>query len=64
LTDPTGTSLTITNENGEQAGYLLYDAYGGVFTSTLTPALEAALAGQSALADTATGLVHLGGGRW
>jgi hypothetical protein len=40
------------------------DAYGGVLEQDLTPELETALAGQVALADPATGLVHLGNGRW
>jgi hypothetical protein len=56
--------LWFIDANGHEAGHLLYDAYGGVLTSTLTAELEAVLAGQSALADPATGLVHLGGGRW
>ncbi|MEW5956939.1 MAG: hypothetical protein AB1801_04390 [Chloroflexota bacterium] len=45
-------------------GYLLYDAYGGVLNSTIPTTLTTALAGQGALPDPATGLVHLGGGRW
>jgi len=65
LYDPTGTSLTMVDDNGHEAARLLYDAYGGVLTSTFTDsALSTALAGQSATADPATGLVHLGNGRY
>ncbi|MEW5956937.1 MAG: hypothetical protein AB1801_04380, partial [Chloroflexota bacterium] len=64
LPDPTGASLTITDENGEQVGYLLYDAYGNVLEKDLSPELETALAGQGAVGDPDTGLVHLGGGRF
>jgi RHS repeat-associated protein len=64
LADPTGTSLVMTNENGEPRGHLLYDAYGGVLSSSLTFVLEEALADQGSLLDPDTGLVHLGGGRW
>jgi hypothetical protein len=64
LLDPTGTSLTLADEQGNEAGYVLYDAFGGVLTSTLTAELEAALAGQSAVGDPDTGLVHIGQGRF
>ena len=64
LLDPSGTTLTLVDEQGNPAGYVLYDAFGGVLNSTLSAELEAALAGQGNVADPATGLVHLGGGRW
>ncbi len=55
----------IADTNGHEAGHLLYDAYGGVLESTFTaPDLATALAGQGALADPATGLVHLGNCRF
>jgi hypothetical protein len=41
LPDPTGTSLTLVNADGTSAGYILYDGYGGVLTSTLPAALTA-----------------------
>ncbi len=43
---------------------MLYDAFGGVLTSTMPATLTTALAGQSALEDPSTGLVHLGNGRY
>jgi hypothetical protein len=64
LLDPTGTSLTIINEDGGEIGHLLYNAFGGVLSENLSPELEAALAGQGALDDPDTGLIHLGNGRW
>ncbi len=64
LPDPTGTSLTLTDATGNEAGHILYDAYGGVLTSTIPATLTEALAGQGAIADPATGLIHLGNGRW
>ena len=64
LSDPTGASLTLLDESGNEAGHVLYDPLGRVLTSTLTAKLTEALAGQGALADPATGLVHLGQGRF
>jgi hypothetical protein len=64
LLDPTGTSLTLADEQGNEAGYVLYDAFGGVLTSTLSADLAAALSSQGAIGDADTRLVHLGGGRW
>jgi hypothetical protein len=65
LPGPTGTSLLLVNENGQEAGHILYNAYGGVLDSSdLSPELKEALAGQGSVADPTTGLVHLGGGRW
>jgi YD repeat-containing protein len=61
LLDPTGTSLTMVDDSGVEAGHLLYDAYGGVLTSTLPVTLTGSLGN---LPDPATGLVHLGNGRW
>jgi hypothetical protein len=64
LPDPTGTSLTLVDANGHEAGYILYDPLGRTLTSTVSAELTEALAGQGALADPATGLVHLGNGRF
>ncbi len=64
LPDPTGASLFLTNADGSETGHILYDAFGGVLTSTLPVKLTAALSGQGALADPDTGLVHLGNGRY
>jgi hypothetical protein len=65
LLDPTGASLTLTKENGDPAGYILYDAYGKVLANNITnPALQNTLTGQGATTDPATGLIHLGNGRY
>ncbi len=64
LPDPTGTSLTLIGENGENPQYILYDAYGDVLESDFSPELTTALAGTGNVTDPATGLVHLGNGRW
>ncbi|MFQ5580759.1 MAG: hypothetical protein ACE5FZ_09105 [Nitrospiria bacterium] len=64
LNDPTGTSLILTDESGAEAGRVLYDGYGGVLSSTLSVTLTNVLAGQGAIGDPATGLVHLGNGRY
>jgi hypothetical protein len=56
--------LLLVDETGQEAGYLLYNAYGGVLDEDLSPELREALAGQGSVADPTTGLVHLGGGRW
>jgi hypothetical protein len=54
----------MTDENGDEAGRLLYDGYGAVLTSTLSPELSAALAGQGTTPDPDIGLVYLGDGRY
>jgi hypothetical protein len=59
LPDPTGASLTLANADGTLAGYVLYDGYGGVLTSTLPATLTA----QGVITDPDTGLVYLGDGR-
>jgi uncharacterized repeat protein (TIGR01451 family) len=64
LLDPTGTSLTLVNEDGGEIGHILYNAFGGVLSEELSPELEAALADQGAIDDPDTGLIHLGSGRW
>ena len=61
VNDPTGTSLVMVDEDGEEAGRMLYDGFGGVLTSTMPITLTGALPDTP---DAATGLVHLGGGRW
>ncbi len=43
--DPTGTSFTLTDEDGGLVGTMLYDAFGGVLTSTMPATLTTALAG-------------------
>jgi hypothetical protein len=64
LPDPTGASLLLVDTEGISRGHILYDGYGGILSSTLTPDLEAALAGQGATPDPDTGLVYLGEGRF
>ena len=61
LSDPTGTALTLLTADGSLAGHTLYDAYGGVLSSTIPATLTNAL---TELPDADTGLVHLGGGRY
>ncbi len=61
LNDPSGTSLLLLDENGDEAGQMVYDAFGGVLTSTMPLAVSDALPG---VPDAVTGLVHLGRGRW
>ncbi len=63
LNDPSGTSLIMTDANGDEAGRMLYDGFGAVLTNTLplTLTLTGALPD---VPDAATGLAHLGGGRY
>ena len=61
VNDPTGTSLVLVDENRDETGRLVYDGYGMPLTNTIRLALTGTLAGYP---DAATGLVHLGGGRW
>jgi hypothetical protein len=61
LSDPTGTSLLMTNSSGEEIGRILYDGYGAILTNTLPMQLANTL---PELPDTRTGLVHLGNGRY
>ena len=61
LNDPGGTSLVLVDGNGAEAGRMLYDGFGAVLTNTLPLTLTSTLPD---LPDAATGLVHLGGGRW
>jgi hypothetical protein len=50
----------MADTTGNEAAHILYVCHRRVLTSTLTgPTLSTALAGQSAVADPATGLVHL-----
>ena len=59
--DPSGTSVTLLTADGSLAGHTLYDAYGGVLSSTIPATLTNAL---TELPEADTGLVHLGGGRY
>jgi uncharacterized repeat protein (TIGR01451 family) len=61
LNDPTGTSLVMADENGNEAGRLLYDGFGAVLTSTIPVTLTGATPD---FPDAATGLLHLSRGRW
>ncbi len=61
LYDPGGMSLVMTNANGDEVGRTLYDGFGAVITTTLPLTLTGTLLD---VPDAATGLVHLGGGRW
>lgn len=61
VNDPSGTSLLLLDENGDEVGRTIYDGFGGVLTSTMPLAVNNALPG---MPDAVTGLVHLGGGRW
>jgi len=53
--------VMVDADGGEEVGRMLYDSFGGVLTSTLPLTLTGTL---SDTPDAATGLVHLGGGRW
>jgi hypothetical protein len=64
LSDPSGVSYFITDETGTYTGTLLYDGYGGVLSSTLSPTMTAQLVNQGGLPDPDTGLVYLGGGQF
>ena len=59
--DPAGIEQLLTDETGEEVGRIIYDSFGGVVTSTIPVTLTTAFAG---LPDAASGLVHMGGGRW
>jgi hypothetical protein len=61
VNDPTGTSLVLVDENGDEDGRILYDSFGMVMENTLSAELTGALLD---MPDAATGLVHLSGGRW
>lgn len=61
LYDPGGMSLVMTNANGDEVGRTLYDGFGAMLTITLPLTLTDTLLD---VPDAATGLVHLGGGRW
>lgn len=61
LNDPTGTSLVMIDENGDEDGQMVYDGFGMVMENTLSAELTGALLD---VPDAATGLVHWGGGRW
>jgi hypothetical protein len=52
-------TYTLPDPTGTLAGYVLYDGYGGVLTSTLPATLTA----QGVITDPDTGLVYLGDGR-
>ena len=59
--DPAGMSLVLVEEAGAKAGRMVYDSFGMPLTNTLPLTLTGTLPD---LPDAATGLVHLGGGRW
>ena len=61
LPDPAGLSQTVVDENGVEMGRILYDSFGGVITNSLPVTLTTPFAN---LPDAATGLVHVGNGRW
>jgi hypothetical protein len=61
LNDPTGTSLVLVDGNGDEDGRILYDSFGMVMENTLSAELTSALLD---VPNAATGLVHLGDGRW
>ena len=54
-------SQTVVDENGAEVGRILYDSFGGVITNSLPVTLTAPFAN---LPDAATGLAHVGNGRW
>ena len=58
LSDPGGSSLTLTDSNGENPAYLLYDAYGKMLSSSLRITQSALLANQNILLDVDTGLTY------
>ena len=51
----------MADATGDEVGRILYDGFGMVLTNTLPLTLTSALPDAP---DAATGLVHLGGGRW
>jgi hypothetical protein len=51
----------LVDRNGDEDGRILYDSFGMALTNTLPLTLTGALLD---VPDAATGLVHLGGGRW
>lgn len=51
----------LVDGNGDEDGRILYDSFGMVMENTLSTELTGALLD---VPDAATGLVHLGGGRW
>ncbi len=59
--DYVGASPALVDGNGDETGRMVYDGFGMAMTNTLPLTLTGALA---TLPDAATGLVHLGGGRW
>ena len=61
LSDPSGNSMALADQGGSYMGRILYDGFGGVLSNTL-PFTPNSLTGGAA--DAATGLVHVGDGRW
>ncbi|MBP8003110.1 MAG: RHS domain-containing protein [Chloroflexi bacterium] len=61
LNDPSGTSLTMTDAEGDTAWQVVYDGYGAVLTGTMPVTLAQTLLD---MPDGTTGLVHLGNGRY
>lgn len=65
LPDPSGSSLTYTDETGVSAGRILFDPYGGVLENSIpidSPLMRTL--NRTSLPNTDTGLVHLGNGRY
>ncbi|MCB8923678.1 MAG: hypothetical protein H6662_18990 [Ardenticatenaceae bacterium] len=61
INNSTDVTLVLLDGNGDDAGRMVYDGYGMPLTNTLPLTLTGTLPD---LPDAATGLVHLGGGRW
>lgn len=57
----TAVEQLVTAVSGAEVGRIIYDSFGGVVTSTMPAELNSAFTG---LPDAASGLVHVGGGRW
>ena len=62
--DPVGQSQLLLDAAGQEVGHLLYDAFGSVLESNLTPELASVLTGPGVPSDPDAGLVHVGGGQW
>jgi hypothetical protein len=61
VNDPSGTTQMVMDETGELVGRAVFDAFGGVLENTVPMTLTQAFPNTP---DAATGLLHLGNGRW
>jgi uncharacterized repeat protein (TIGR01451 family) len=61
VNDPSGTMQMVMDEAGELVGRTVFDAFNGVLENTVPMTLTQAFPNTP---DAATGLLHLGNGRW